>query len=267
MNNKFRLRFQPGEMLLLVFELNMAAAGLLMVSSAMGLTNGWLYRPAEALAGMLPAILVVGFAAWLVYRLRCVGQAQDRRWGLVAALCLGLVAISFGAGVGKLAMVCLTTAHHQVIRNVIHDPLTQHATYSGLAAFLMIGGVFAVTFVLRAGRATWRVKRSQHYLHERLSRLGEQVVDNWDQQLVSRIDRLLEQEATEQAIRLYQSELQCSRDEAVDVIGDWAEQRLRLELELLSDNLQASDSAVPTAASALAETIAEPAMLLSGDAK
>ena len=266
MKNKFRLRFQPGEILLLVFELNMAAAGLLMVSSAMGLTNGWLYRPAEALAGMLPAFLVVGFAAWLVYRLRCVGQAQDRRWGLVAALCLGLVAISFGAGVGKLALVCLTTAHHQVIHNLIHDPLTQHATFSGLAAFLMIGGVFALTFILRAGRATWRVKQSQHFLHERLSRLGEQVVDNWEQQLVPRIDRLLEQEATQQAIRLYQSELQCSLDEAVDVIDDWAEQRLRLVLELLSDNLQASGAAAPGPAGGLADTIVEPTIILSGEA-
>jgi hypothetical protein len=263
MKKKFRLRFQLSEILLLVFELNMAAAGLLMVSSAMGLTNGWLYRPAEALAGMLPAFLVVGFAAWVVYRLRCVGQAQDKGWGLIAAVCLGLVAISFGAGVGKLAMVCMTTAHHQVIRNVIHDPLMQHATFSGVTAFLMIGGVFAVTFILRAGRATWRGKRSQHFLHERLSRLGEQVVDNWEQQLVPRIDRLLEQDATGQAIRLYQSERQCSRDEAVDVIGDWAEQRLRLELELLSDNLQTSVTAAPVASEILADTIAEPDVLLS----
>ncbi len=265
MKKKLRICFQPGEMLLLVFELNMAAAGLLMVSSAMGLTNGWLYRPAEALAGMLPAILVVGFAAWVVYRLRCVAQAQDRGWGLVAAVCLGLVAISFGAGVGKLALVCLTSAHHQVIRSVIHDPLTQRATYSGVTAFLMIGAVFAVTFILRAGRATWRVKRSQNCLHERLSRLGEQVVENWEQRLVPRIDRLLEQDATTQAIRLYQSEFQCSLDEAVDVIGDWAEQRLRLELELLSDNLQASDTAAPASVHALVETIVEPARIPSGE--
>jgi len=257
MMKKFRLRFQLGEILLLVFELNMAAAGLLMVSSAAGVTNGWLYRPAEALAGMLPAFLVVGFAAWLVYRMRCVGQAQNRRWGLVAAVCLGLVAISFGAGVGKLAMVCLTTAHHQTVRDVIHDPLTRHATFGGLTTFTMIGSVFAVMFILRAGQATWRVKQSREFLHERLSRLGEQVVENWEQRLVPRIDHLLAQDATAQAIQLYRSEFQCSLDEATDVIADWDAQRLCLELQLLSDNLQTPDAPVPVTFEDQIETITE----------
>ena len=233
-----RLPFRLGESLLLVFELNIAAAGLLMLSSALGLTRGWLYRPAEALAGMLPAALTVGFAAWLVHRLRCVSQARDRSWGLVAAVCLGVVAISFGSGVGKLAMVCLTDTHYLAVRNVIHDPLMKQASLTGFMAFSLIGMVFAITFVLRAGRATWRAEQTREILHERLNRLGESVVDNWSQQIVPRIDALLERDATEEAIRLYQAEFECSRDEASDVIADWPEQRLRLEIEVLSQNLQ-----------------------------
>lgn len=239
---KIRLPFRLGEILLLVFELNMAAAGLLMLSSAMGLTRGWLYRPAEALAGMLPAVLTVGFAAWLVHRLRCVSQARDRAWGLVAAVCLGVVAISFGAGAGKLAIVCLTDAHYQATRGVIHDPLIKYASLTGLTSFSLIGLVFAVTFVLRAGRATWRAEQTRELLHERLNRLGEHVVDNWEQQLVPRIDSLLKREAIEDAIRLYRAEFDCSRDEASDVIADWPEQRLRLELEVLSQNLQTPET-------------------------
>lgn len=260
MKQKFRLQFRLGDILLLVFELNMAAAGLLMLSSAMGLTTGWLYRPAEALAGMLPAIVTVGFAAWLVHRLRCVSEAPDRRWGLVAAVCLGIVAISFGAGAGKLAILCLTDAHQQVVRQLIHDPLTKYASLSGLTAFSLIGLVFAATFVLRAGKVTWRANQSRELLHERLSRLGEHVVENWAQQLVPRIDARLEQGAIEDAIRLYQAEFQCSRDEASDVIADWPEQRLRLELEVLSQNLQATGGAASveeTSMEDLALTIAE----------
>lgn len=263
MIKKLRLRFRLGEILLLVFELNMAAAGLLMVSSAAGLTEGWLYRPAEVLFGMLPAILVVGFAAWLVHRLRCVSQARDRRWGLVAAVCLGIVAISFGAGVGKMAIVCMTEAHHQSVRGVIHDPLTKYASLSGLTSFTLIGLVFAVTFILRAGRATWRAHQSQDVLHERLSRLGERVIENWDQQLVPRIDSLLEQESTVQAVRLYRTEFNCSLDEATDVIADWPEQRLRLELELLSNNLHTPAQTVSVPIEDLAETIAESDAFLS----
>ena len=108
MRKNLQLTFGLNEILLLVLELNLGFAGLVMITTSLSGESSQLYVSARAMTDMLPALFCVGFASWLVYRLRCVRKAKNRVAGLVGAMCLGVVALNFGAAVGKLSMVCLT---------------------------------------------------------------------------------------------------------------------------------------------------------------
>lgn len=242
--------FRLTDLLVLAFELNLALAGVFMiVASVRGNTSG-IYLPAEAIVGMLPAILVVGFAAWMVYRMRCVSRAVNRWQGLLAAGGLGIVAISFGAAVGKLSMVFSTDMFELAVSDISHDPLAREAGLCGLLTFTLIGFVFGSAFVLRAGKATPAPVMGAESLHSRLQQLGQRVVHNWNAQLVSRVDELVRNERHEAAARLYQSETGCPAEQAAQIIDDWPEQRLQLELELLERSLDPTPSlAIPNASS------------------
>jgi len=237
MKRRFQLSFRLTELLLLAFELNLAVAGMLMIAAAWRGNTGGLYLPGEALLAVLPAGLLVGFSAWLVYRLRCVSRIQHRATGLLAAVGLGIVAISFGAAVGKLSMVFSTDRFETVVAAISRDPVTREAGLTGLLAFTLIGLVFGVTFVLRAGRSGQVSKPTLESLHVQIQELSRQVVSNWPDRLVHRVDQLVAADRIAAAEQLYQSETACSPDTASQVIADWPEQRLRLEVELLSECL------------------------------
>ena len=64
------------------------------------------------------------------------------------------------------------------------------------------------------------------------------IVGGWNDQLVARIDRLLNDNRTQEAVSAYQQATSCSTEEASCVIGDWPEHRLRLEVEYLTSTLQ-----------------------------
>lgn len=239
MPKKFKLSFRLAEILLLVFELNLGLAGLAMIYSAFAGPATKLYLPAQVLASMLPATLTVCFAGWLVYRHHCLARAKSRAWGLLGATLLGFVAIGFGAAVGKLATTFSSDIYQAGLNTAIADPELKRAGLPSLLAFLAIGGVFAITFILRTARCQWRTTESSlDDLHSKLSHLSERVVANWSEQLVPRIDSLLEQGQKAEAVMAYRQSTNCSLEEASYAIADWPEHRLRLEVELLSEQLQ-----------------------------
>ena len=237
MKNRFRLSFRINELFVLLFELLVGSAGLMMIVSALRGNATGLDLPALALSGLLPGILVVGYSSWLVYRLRCVGRARSRFWGLVGAACLGVTAIGFGAAVGKLSLVFMSPYYSHTVEAIVSDPLQREAGLSTLLAFMGIGFVFGVTFVMRAGKRVWQDGGSSESLHRQVSAIGETVVSDWREQLVSQIDVLVEAGRSQEAIRLYVQRTGCSLDEASCTIADWSAQRLRLELEVLGREL------------------------------
>ncbi len=238
MKPKFKLSFRLTEIMLLIFELNLGVAGLAMIYSAVFGPATHLYLPAHVLAGLMPAILTVGFAAWLVYRYRCISRARHRAAGLFGALCLGIVALSFGAAIGKLNTVFFSEIHETALAEAIADPLIKRAGLMSLLTFIGIGFIFSVTFVLRAARGPWANGASHEELHARISAIGSHMVKDWTERLVPRIDRLLNEDNIQQATLAYREATGCSQEEAAAIIGDWPEQRLRLELETLSSALQ-----------------------------
>lgn len=241
MKRRFQPSFRLTELLLLAFELNLALAGMLMIAAACRGNTGGLYLPGEALLAVLPAGLLVGFSAWLVYRLRCVTRIRHRGTGLLAAAGLGVVAISFGAAVGKLSMVFSTDRFETAVAAISRDPVTREAGLTGLLAFTFIGLVFGATFVLRAGRSASVAKPTLESLHVQIQELSRQVIRNWPDRLVHRVDQLVAADRIAAAEQLYQLETGCSPDTASQVIADWPEQRLRLEVELLSECLSVAN--------------------------
>ena len=239
---RFNRNFKLGEVLLLVFELNMFVAGLVMVGSAMVPELGGLYRPAVSLVGMFPAVMTVGFAAWLVYRMRCLRQARQRGWAVVGAFGLSVVAISFGAAVGNLNMLLMTETVNGAVRTALNDPLTRQASLTSLLAFIGIGVAFGIMFVLRAGRGPWPGEQSIEALQSQLDEIGRRVVTGWSESTVAKIDRLVEDGDTRQAVQLYQQTSACTREEALLVIDDWAAHRLKLELDLIAESIQATET-------------------------
>ena len=233
-----RLTFRLHEILLLILEMNLGFAGLVMFVAALSGRSGDLYAPARAMVGMLPALFCVGFASWLVYRLRCIRRAQNRNAGLAGAVCLGIVAVSFGAAVGKLSMFFVTDGFRQAVEYSINSPLQKQAGLASQLAFIGIGLVFGVTFLLRAGKGDESQAVSNETLHAQIREIGRRVFVNWSEQLVSRIDSLVEAGDSAAAIALYRSETNGDAAEALRVINDWPEQRLRLQLELLTNQLQ-----------------------------
>lgn len=231
---KLPLKFKLSELLLLVFELNLFAAGILMVYAAVTGSNTALYIPARALAGMLPAVMTVGFAMWLVYRLRCLRQAEKRSWALVGAWCLGIVALSFGAAVGKLNMIHMSEPVQATISAAINSPLLKRAGLGSLLAFMSIGFIFSITFVYEAAKGPFVPKDTSGQLHAQLSQLGQKIVHDWPESLVPKIDAFLECDEVDEAIEFYQAKTRCSEDEAAIVIADWPEQRLMLQIDLLN---------------------------------
>ena len=242
MKPKFKLPFQLSEIALLIFELNLGIAGLVMVASALSGSAARLYLPATVMAGMFPVLLTVGFAAWLVHRHRCLSRARHRGWALFGATCMGFVALGFGAAVGKLNMTFFSDAYQDGLNAAIADPVLKRAGLNSLLAFIGIGLVFAVTFIRRAGRGPWDDAHSVQKLHVQLSQLGQSVVANWSEQLVSRIDVLMNQGAESEAIAAYRAAVGCSLQEASAVISDWPEQRVRLEIELLTQQLKTTQT-------------------------
>lgn len=243
-NKNFKLSFRLAEVLLLVFELNLGLAGLVMVYSAFAGPAAKLYLPAQVLVSLLPGVMTVCYAGWLVYRHHCLARAKSRPAALLGATLLGFVAIGFGAAVGKLATTFYSDVFLLGLNSAIDDPELKRAGLGSLLAFLSIGCVFAVTFILRAGRGQWRSNESSlDDLHLKLRDLSSRVVPNWSEQLVPRIDALLDQSKQADAILTYQKAMGCEFDEASGAIADWPEQRLRLEVELLSNELQKSGDA------------------------
>lgn len=233
MKNKRRFSFSAAELFVLVFELNIGAAGLLMIASVFRGNSQGLMLPAQAMSGMLPAVMCVGFACWLVYRLRCVGYAKSRAWGLLAASCLSIVAVGFGAAVGKLNVVYLLADYGAFIDATMSAPVTREAGQTSLLAFVSIGLVFSAAFVFGVGKRRGHQSGNRDALHAQLCELGETVVTDWSEQLVSRMDALVGERRNSEAIRIYREETGCSLDEATCLVADWPEQRLRLDIELL----------------------------------
>lgn len=246
MKNRLRLTFRLNEILLLILEINLGIAGLVMIAASMSGQSSELYASARTLVSMLPAMMCVGFAAWVVYRLRCIRQAQNRVAGLVGAMCLSVVALSFGAAVGKLSMVCMTDGFRETVEFSISSPLQKQAGLNSFLAFIGIGLVFGATFVLRAGKGEYTPTVSNETLHAQIDEIGQRVFRNWSEQLVSRIDALVADGDSAAAIKLYCQESGCANEEASRVIDDWPEQRLRLQLELLTRQLPSPTDSVST---------------------
>lgn len=240
MKKKLRLTFGLNEILLLVLEINLGFAGLVMIAASLSGQSSQLYAPARTMTGMLPALFCVGFASWLVYRLRCIRRAENRAAGLAGALCLGVVALSFGAAVGKLSMVCMTDGFREAVNYSINSPLQKQAGLMSFLAFIGIGLVFGATFVLRAGKGDDIKGVSNESLHEQIGEIGQRVVRNWSEQLVSRMDALIANGDLVAAIGIFRQETSCTADEASRVVDDWPEQRLHLQLELLKTQLRNS---------------------------
>lgn len=240
MKPKFKLPFQLKEIALLIFELNLGIAGLVMVASAISGSATRLYLPATVMASMFPVLLTVGFAAWLVHRHRCLSRARHRGWGMLGATCLSFVALGFGAAVGKLNATFFSATYQNGLNAAIDDPMLKQAGLTSLLAFLGIGFVFAITFIRRAGRGPWDDAGSVEALHVQLNQLGERVVADWSEQLVSRIDVLVNQGAEREAVIAYQAATGCRMEDASVVIADWPEHRVRLEIELLTKQLTAA---------------------------
>jgi hypothetical protein len=223
-----------------------------MITASLSGESSQLYVSARAMTGMLPALFCVGFASWLVYRLRCVRKARNRAAGLVGAMCLGIVALSFGAAVGKLSMVCMTDGFREAVNYSIDSPLQKQAGLMSFLSFIGIGLVFGATFVLRAGKGDDVQGLVDESLHEQIGEIGQRYVGDWSEQLVSRMDALITDGDLVAAIGIYRNETSCTAEEASRVVDDWPEQRLRLQLELLTNRLQVSESTMaPTAAVSL----------------
>ena len=229
--------FKLPELLLLVLELSLGTTGVLMLVAATKGNAAGMDLPAHLLMRLLPVILCVGFAAWLVFRLRCLGQAQSRLWGKVGAVCLTFVALGFGSAVGRLSMVTMSATYRDFFDQLMADPVTREAAQMSYFSFLWIGLVFGLTFFLRVGTRQFQTKSSPDALHSQLDEIGRSVVGNWSEQLVARIDSLLGEGKRHAAIRVYEQESGCSFDEASLTIADWDTHRLRLQIDLLRDSL------------------------------
>lgn len=254
---KLPLNFKLSELLLLVFELNLFVAGVVMINAALTGSNTALYIPAQSLMAMLPALMTVGFAIWLVYRLRCLRQAKNRRWALAGAWCLGIVALSFGAAVGKLNTVHMSDTFQSAVATAIHSPLLKQAGLSSLLAFLSIGLIFSITFLFKAAKGPFVTKGAAEQIQAQLSQLSEKIVRDWPESLVAKIDKLLKKGEVRQAITFYVGNTGCSHDEASIIIADWPEQRLMLQIELLNKSL-AEDPDVTQRAGVSAEKVPSP---------
>jgi len=193
--------------------------------------------PAHAMIRLLPVILCVGFAAWLVFRLKCLGQASNRRWGQIGAVCLTFVALGFGSAVGRLGMVTMSAPFRDAFDQLLADPIARKAAETSSFSFLWIGLVFGITFFLRVGTRRFQTKSSPDALHAQLDEIGRSVVSDWPERLVARIDRLLDEGRRHDAIRIYQQESGCDFDEASLTIADWDAHRLRLQIDLLRHSL------------------------------
>lgn len=238
MKKQRRLTFRFSELLLLVFEINLGFACMAMIAATFSGQFGQLYAPARSLMSMLPAMLCVGFASWFLYRVRCIRQADSQVAGLLGAVCLALVALSFGAAVGKLSMVCMTDGFQEAVEYAISNPLQKLAGRMSLLAFIGIGLVFGATFVLQAGRRDHANSVSNDSLHFQIGNIGQRVIQNWSEQLVTRIDALVQCGDHAAAVRMYEQETGSNKEDATRVIDDWPEQRLRLQLEVLVTHLQ-----------------------------
>jgi len=237
------LKFQLHEMLLLIFELYLFVAGIVMIVSVITGSSRGLYFPADALTVMLPGVMTVSFATWLVYRLRCLRQARAPGWALIGALCLSIVAISFGAAVGKLNMIHMSAGFQEAITEMIHDPLLKRASVASLMAFLSVGTIFGLLFIARAAKGPFSPQDRSQELHDQLCRLSQKVVRNWPETVVAKVDAFLECGEVDQAIEYYRKKTRCTEDVSAIVIADWFEQRLVLQVEQLNRSL-VTDAAV-----------------------
>jgi hypothetical protein len=222
----------------LILKINLGLAGLVMVAASLSGQSSELYAPARTLISMLPAVMCVGFASWVVYRLRCVRQAQNRVAGFVGAMCLGVVALSFGAAVGKLSMVCMTDGFRGAVEFAISSPLQKQAGLNSFLTFIEIGLVFGATFVLRAGKGEHAKTVSNETLRAKIGEIGQRVFRNWSRGLTCW--------SLTATVKLYCQESGCATEDASRVIDDWPEQRLRLQLELLTNQLPSSADSVAT---------------------
>ncbi|MHC4880102.1 MAG: hypothetical protein ACYTGL_26935 [Planctomycetota bacterium] len=245
MKSPGQFSFKLPELLILVFELNLGAAGLLMLVAAVRGNPSGIDIPAQALMRIFPALLCVGFAAWLVFRLRCLGQATSRRWGQLGAVCLTFVALGFGTAVGRLGIVTMTTQFRSHLDLLLSDPMTHEAGLTSHLSFLWIGLVFGLTFFLRVGTRRFQTQTSRDALHMQLNEIGQHVLGNWSEQLVARIDSLVADGRRHDAIQLYQHETKCSLNEASITIADWEDHRLRLQIDVLRETLTTENGRSP----------------------
>lgn len=254
---KLPLNFKFSELLLLVFELNLFVAGVVMINAALTGSNTALYIPAQSLLAMLPALMTVGFGIWLVYRLRCLRKAENRRWALAGAWCLGIVALSFGTAVGKLNTVHMSDTFQSAVAGAIHSPLLKQAGLSSLLAFMSIGFIFSITFLFKAAKGPFAMKDTAEQLQAQLGQLSEKIVQDWPESLVAKIDEILKKGEVQQAITFYVANTGCTHDEASIIIADWPEQRLMLQIELLNNSL-AEDANVTQQDDASTEKVTSP---------
>lgn len=234
--------FKLPELLLLVLEPSLGTTGVLMLVAALKGNPSGMDLPAHVLMRLLPVVMCVGFAAWLVFRLKCLGQAENRRWGQVGAVCLTLVALGFGSAVGRLGMVTMSAPFRDTFDQLLADPVTRDAAQTSYFSFLWIGLVFGITFFLRVGTRRFQTKSSPEALHAQLDEIGRNVVRDWSAGLVTRIDRLLTDGKRHEAIQVYEQETGCSLDEASLTIADWDAHRLRLQIDLLQQSLAGSET-------------------------
>ena len=179
--------------------------------------------------------MTVGFALWLVYRLRVLREARSRAWA--GAMCLAIVAMSFGAAIGKLNMIFSTVAFDSFIDAAISDQSFKRAGLVGMLTFTAIGFVVGLTFIRQAARGPFSTAESAAHVRDQLTRLSERVIHNWDEQLVSRVDALLERNECQKAVALFQAESKVSHEDAENAISDWPEYRLCLQVDLLCETL------------------------------
>ncbi len=242
MKTRRQLSFKLPELLLLFFEMSLGTTGVLMLIAAVRGNPAGMDLPAHAMIRLLPVVMCVGFAAWLVFRLKCLGQAQSRRWGQVGAVCLTFVALGFGGAVGRLGMVTMSAPFRGAFDQLLADPVTREAAETSYFSFLWIGLVFGITFFLRVGTRRFQTKSSSEALHAQLDEIGRSVVSDWSEQLVTRIDRLLTEGKRHEAVRIYGQETGCDLDEASLTIADWDAHRLRLQIDLLRASLISNDA-------------------------
>ena len=137
----------------------------------------------------------------------------------------------------------MTDGFREAVNYSINSPLQKQAGLMSFLAVIGIGLVFGATFVLRAGKGDDVQGVSNESLHEQIGEIGQRVVRNWPEQLVSRMDVLIANGDLVAAIGIFRQETSCTADEASRVVDDWPEQRLRLQLELLTTQLRNSGDA------------------------